>query len=835
MIALALLLAACDGTEAPVGTQTAALLPVDEVATVELDAVLPSDALWLPSGELLVLDGYAGRILRFGPDGAARGTWSEGANLVGAVRLSPAADGGVWAVVPGDEGDAGLLLHLSVDGVLDTIRPPQAIDGTALHPVDVVDLGKQLLIAERTGALSWLDPATGALTRTLTHYVAGGADAAPLRRIVDLVPDADGGVVAVDTLVPRVIPVDAAGRPGAGFGRRGLSDGHLFRPTSAAVLPGGVLVADSVLGAVQAFEADGDAIGLLAIDGTALAFGHPVAVRVDDDSLVAVLEAKPARLHLVRLQGPLPEAPPPSLLRTTLVEADADPAGTDGAACVQCHDGLVLDGREVWDPTRGHHPRDMVPVAPLPAFFPLEDGKIVCTTCHSPHGVVDAGEATGSAAPPLVRHKSAGSPFLRLDTDADALCLACHTENEHTNAGTASLGGSAAGHPTGPALIDALKARDDGPTDPTLAGCLSCHAMHGATGDAITRDPNDGSTCLGCHPAMGKPATNHPLGNAAGRDLGGKRGSHVALSAAGGIGCLTCHDLGGDAKISLVRTLPGGRAVCLDCHDERTDLAGSGHAKLARGGAPTCVACHDVHGGDRDAQFLVATPTTAGDPTACLSCHAPGKRGASAGAAPGRAGHPVDGHTLADGEALTCLTCHDAHAADLPRAGSCAECHAPEAAAAGRGGHGSATCLDCHPAHGRAPAAPASLARTTNPASSRCLACHAPGTTDSKATKLASWDHPVPTFLPDGSRWAPLAGLTLYTASGAPAAPGANGDLACESCHVVHGPEASGEDHLRKRGGWQEACSSCHGDEALVMYRYFHQPDRRADLLGVSP
>jgi hypothetical protein len=71
-----------------------------------------------------------------------------------------------------------------------------------------------------------------------------------------------------------------------------------------------------------------------------------VAVRVQPGSagaaLVAVLAAKPARLHLLRLADALPEAPPPSLLRTTLVDVDADPAGTDGAACMQCHDGLVL-------------------------------------------------------------------------------------------------------------------------------------------------------------------------------------------------------------------------------------------------------------------------------------------------------------------------------------------------------------------------------------------------------------------------------------------------------------------------------------------------------------
>lgn len=836
-LAFGLLLAGCYGPPVPSGGANPPLVAVDVVADIPLDSLLPSDLLWRPDGDLLVLDGYGSQVLRFGPDGAARGPWGSPGTLGGPVRLSPARDGGVWAVVPGDSIEPGVLLHLDTNGAVDDTRAPQNADGTPIHPVDVVDLGDSLLIADREGAIRWLDPVTGRVTRSVTQ----DSEHVDLRRIVDLVAASDGTILAVDTLMPRIFRLGKDGTADSSFGRIGLSAGRLSRPTAAAQLEDGpVLVADAVLGVVQAFAPDGAVIGLLAQKGEALRFGHPVAVRVNAEArpLVAVLDARPAVLHLVRLQGPLPAAPVPSLIRTTLVAPNASPAGTDeGDSCLQCHDGLVRDGREVWDTSLGHHPRNVVPVDELPAFLPLDSqGRLVCTTCHSPHGVVSAAEAEAatSSSPPLVRHSSSGTPFLRLDSEADALCLACHTTNAHAELGSGTLARTSSGHPTGLDLVAALKRRAQpgaGASDPTTASCLSCHAMHGAKGKHITRDPGDGRTCLGCHPAMASTSTNHPLGRVPGRDLvAERRGQHVLLSGDGGIGCLSCHDMSADMKTGMLRSLPG-KSVCLDCHSERTDLAGGAHAHLETGAKPTCIACHDVHGGERDERFLRAAPGTVGDPRGCLSCHGPGGRAAPRQAKPGVAGHPTDGRSLPDDKNLTCLSCHDPHAADRPNAGACATCHTEQGAAASRGGHGDADCLDCHPAHARAP-----LSSTdANPASARCLVCHGEGTAGADTPKIAHWDHPVPAFLPDGTRWTPLAGLILYAADGTPAAPGANGDLTCQTCHVFHGPEPSGEDHLRRASGWKAACAACHGDNALVLYRYFHSPERRADLNGATP
>lgn len=789
------------------------ILPVEELAQVDLAAVIPTDVLLRPDGSILVLDGQEDRVLRIAPGGSTAEPWSDTRALGPAVRLAAAADGGVWAVDPGAGENAGAILHLDAQGKLDRGRIPVDAAGVPLHPVDVLEDADGLRVALRAGGIVRLAPEDD----VARDEIRSGAEGAALRRVVDLV-ELPAGFAAVDTITPRIQLFDRAGKSTGAFGRSGLAAGRMTRPKAATAFGDGLLVADSMLGVVQAFELDGDLVGVLGSGDAALRFGHPTAVRAEGDKVV-VLEARPAAVRVLRL-SPLPPAPLPSLVRAELVTANEDLAANDGAVCLQCHDGLVRDGREVWDPDAGHHPVFMKPERALPAFFPLDErGQITCTTCHSAHGEVEleVAKAATEPRPEVARHlQGGGSSFLRLSKENDDLCVACHSTDAHRAGGTAVVPGQG-GHLTGDALLTALARRaESDPGAKTDANCLSCHAMHGAGGEKITRDPGDGKTCLACHDEKGGPA-NHVTGRVPGHDLEKeKRGQHVLLARDGGVGCLSCHDLTQGGGRALLRRLGRGAVVCQDCHSDRKDLAKSPHNRLAA--EVTCVACHDVHGGNPERQLLlIQANASEGDPKGCLTCHGPGGKALRRkGQNPGEVGHPVDGRKTDEG-ALTCMSCHEAHSADHVDADGCAKCHADQAKAA-HGGHGKATCLDCHNPH----AADARAKGASDAGSARCLACHGPDSKDEAAKILSAWKHPAPNFLPSGERWKPLAGLTLFAPDGSAVPEGDNGELGCQSCHYVH----SGPDKLKKEGV-RDTCRACHGEDTILLYQYYHQPKRR--------
>lgn len=53
----------------------------------------------------------------------------------------------------------------------------------------------------------------------------------------------------------------------------------------------------------------------------------------------------------------------------------------------------------------------------------------------------------------------------------------------------------------------------------------------------------------------------------------------------------------------------------------------------------------------------------------------------------------------------------------------------------------------------------------------------------------------------------------------------------CRSCHDPHRPWRPDGDHPRVQfltaQSHETLCSTCHGDEALWRYNYYHNPDRR--------
>ncbi len=789
-----------------------ASVPVTDVLRIELDAAFPTDLRPTGDGGFVVLDG--GRRTLTTHDAAGRelgriqgpGAWGAPARFV--------ADGDGWLLAdPGPIGDPGAGPDRDPGGLV-RIGPEGTVRGVlsvVRAPVALVFDGDGLTVAGREGGLVRCDPQGERCAQVPLPSGEGGD-----RVFTDLALLGDGVLAAVDPLSSSVhLLVD--GVLDHSFGRFGRRVGALQQPKAVAPVDGALLIVDSALGTVEVFERSGIPLGPLLTDGELLRWDHPVAVRALGGDRIAVLDAASRSVTLLSLSSAdLEDARAHSDLTRLRLSFPAR-ARDEASRCRQCHDGLIQEGRAHEDPSRFAHPVDVLPEGPLPEGVVLDaQGRLVCASCHSPHG-----EAPASRIP----H---GSEDFLARADRSALCTSCHDPSAHGGMVTPEVvqGGARRGHLVGAALTDALARRPraaDGGAGPR-GDCLDCHAAHGAGSESLLRTADLGGTCVGCHEDHRSPARNHPLGAAFAKGTPRPGASaRVQLDEHAGIGCGTCHDVLEGAGHALLRPGARGAPICLSCHTTRRPAADGPHGRLDGHGGPACLACHDPHGSSR-ADHLPA-PATGGE-GGCLSCHGPGGRAGRSGAAPGTRGHPVTGVGDAARAVDGCLTCHDAH--DPGPAPACASCHVPQGEAASRGGHGTAECMDCHPVHGDAPKPPRAAA-AENPASRPCLACHAPEST--RATPIATAEHPMQVFLPDGSRWGALAELPLFDAEGAPAPEGVNGSLTCQSCHRVHGPEPGDKAGLLRPRG-MEPCAACHGADALPLFRWFHDPVRRARVVG---
>ena len=819
-----------------------AAVAISNLRTVPVDAVMPSDLLLLDDAKVLVLDGYGGRGWIVDPAGDdAPKPMISGAAWGRPVRAANRKAGGFWLADPGGPERPGLILHITAEGesveAIEPIWPGQG-EALPLSPTAVLEVDGALVVGDRFGRMAWLDPASGDVIR----LVQTDAEGEGLGTISDLRRGPDGAILAVGATSQHVHAVgpDAV----VSFGRFGDWAGTLRKPKSVAMTQEDtVLVADSALGVVQMFEPDGRFLGVLTEEGQVARWEHPIAVRRLGQAHYAVLDAAAATVTSFQIDAAAIAAAREQLgrrlLRTRLVEDD----GLTGAKlCRQCHDGFVNDSREVWDPRAQHHPVDMVPEREMPAFFPLsKDGEIVCSTCHSPHGVVDEDEALGvkdgEELVQLIRHTSEGVGFIRLSVEDSALCTACHEDAAHESAlARMDLGGGS--HPVGEELEEAMAARPGADGAPPLpadmgTGCLGCHATHGAASEPMLRAADDGVLCVTCHEPQARTTLNHPLGATVGKDVPKPRRSAALLTSRdGGTMCRTCHDGVGGRGDALLRRPRDGGILCVACHDERKAVAVSPHGKIRGSAGLPCLGCHDIHGLPAEDSFLrTASRVTTEDPQGCLVCHGPRGSAYRAHVRPGEAGHAMvdqpGGLAQSDPPLDGCPTCHDAHTASAGRSETCGECHTAQADEDSQGGHGDADCLDCHPVHTESPYEQAITAGVSLQ-SSRCLACHSARSSQPDAVpRVEDYEHPEPVFLPGGGRWKPLGNLPLFGADGEQVAVGQNGDLACGTCHRTHGPDPENEITALRRPGWESPCSACHGDDALSLYLYFHEPGRR--------
>jgi predicted CXXCH cytochrome family protein len=479
----------------------------------------------------------------------------------------------------------------------------------------------------------------------------------------------------------------------------------------------------------------------------------------------------------------------------------------------------------------------------VPPHMPLEDGKMVCRTCHTAHTVRTATDLSKVV-------------FLRAVKEG-GLCQQCHADRkygaEHASHALAKLTFEL------PAELAAAGARMDA-ADRSQMVCQTCHTTHGARQDhLLVMGTSSGQLCVTCHeklrPDEWRPDAprehpeNAPLKTAAQlqaiADMGTRLGPRDTLT------CFSCHKMHSakTGKYMLADT-PEESRLCLRCHEGQRAVLNSPHdlrrdkpqeqnrlGQTAEQSGP-CGACHGVHRYARDRR------PERGDPSGrCAACHpSRGERGGKglafahpttvpADKVPGtatltlvRTGNPAE-------QSFTCNVCHDPHGGGrflrAPADTLCGSCHPKTAAALagkhdltdrpelknGRGKNAAEVgkCGFCHAVH--APDAHvmwASTSRTPAGPDELCTACHREGGLAAR-TPARAYGHPTGPNVRPTTRATGV--LPLFNEKGTIAA---EGFVTCGSCHDPHADSGKNQGMLRVERPVSKLCVQCHTDNAAM-------------------
>jgi predicted CXXCH cytochrome family protein len=259
---------------------------------------------------------------------------------------------------------------------------------------------------------------------------------------------------------------------------------------------------------------------------------------------------------------------------TPVEEYPEEPSGVqDGAStsrmCFSCHDGFVMDSRDVWKNGKNHghrigmKPSDQIAVPELggdPVFPMNDDDNMYCGTCHSAH-LSEADDAPGKV-----------KPFLRASAEGE-LCLACHEDK-------AAIDGS--GHDKGKRRSQDFEQRGT---------CGTCHAAHRSELPVMwSRSQGEGNLtvntfCRSCHDDEPNPA-EHPTevvawSQAIRGTIRTKTPGEMPVfddnarhARVGNIGCATCHNVHRERAEGRPEHLKGlhlrlpefVEPLCADCH-----------------------------------------------------------------------------------------------------------------------------------------------------------------------------------------------------------------------------------------------------------------------------
>ena len=401
------------------------------------------------------------------------------------------------------------------------------------------------------------------------------------------------------------------------------------------------------------------------------------------------------------------------------------------------------------------------------------------------------------------------------------MCISCHDASVRDSRSSIC---NDPGHQVGRVPSKRVSVPPDFPLDANGAlKCTTCHTPHAVTEESesmveyFLRAPNENSAfCRTCHKKMigGLAKGNHPI------------------------------DVPVDANTDLI-------------------LRGGGKFGTSRSNQIICETCHRAHGGVNNKRLVLPVENIESMSVLCEVCHT--RNAIRPGNIPGKArSHPVDiqpgksvkvprawtnGEKVVTGRRgeLVCRTCHKPHRADreyllaIPKGKDalCFQCHPSTASVAG---------TSHYDLRVPAPSEQNSSGKAA-PESDPCASCHL--VHKDIAKYLRAWKTPrewsdlerffhIPHFglhprmffggaflkKEDGE----ADGSILFTESGDASD---DGTIVCATCHDFHqlGSDTTEGMHSGDSGNStgflrpdiaERFCKTCHGEEALVRFLYFH-------------
>ena len=532
--------------------------------------------------------------------------------------------------------------------------------------------------------------------------------------------------------------------------------------------------------------------------------------------------------------------------KETLVEFFLRAPNKDSSLCKSCH--ISTTGGI----TKGHHPIEIesttVPPVIIQAggkFGTEKPNEIICETCHIPHGGINNKLLVLSVEDPGTR---------------SVLCEACHTKNPsltndkkttHFSHPLDILPGKAAQIPQQWANGEQVFLGTSGELV-----CRTCHKPHYAEDKEflLVEHRGDDSLCTQCHREQSRiTGSSHDLRKSAPEE------KNILNKQAQETGpCASCHLVHrGVGDFMWARNLEtndsSSAQFCANCHAQGECAEGSlpgdfSHpmglplsenldpitlplfdqtGKQNPRGTISCSTCHDVHnsrslqsdnsaGGATAELFLRIPPNQ--DPSAiCIHCH------------------------REQGEIVN--TKHDLQLYDRPFTN-----------ALGNTPQNGGICSPCHVAHGAATRQylwPGPSYRTNSveipgegePHSTvmaiMCTTCHSDGAITSSTVPSYAF-HPAGLVFPESTQSLIWEQFPLFSASGSLAP---DGDVLCATCHNPHQWNASAKvatsgtdtegtilSSFLRQGIDRKLCASCHGEESLFKFLYFHRLNSRKEI-----